>query len=170
MLAFDPSSLKPKRLSELKERQLFLQRDMSRHVLGIVVAAEPSKHLICHLNGKHAFHLESINTRMARPNVIAIPMTIDELSLRIDTDSTPDDLFAHATGRLVVTADEGPSVIVKWPDRHHDDEPYVLKLPQWELSQIDRPAFGFERWSLSHLDKDGSWQPIVDRRPPTPAE
>lgn len=167
MFAFDPSSLKLRRLSELKERQIFLQRGMSKNVLGIVIAIEPSRHLICHLDGKHAFHLESINTRMARLNVIEIPTTIDELSLRIDKDSAPDDLFAHAPGRLVITAGEGPGIIVKWPDRHQDDEPYVLRLPQWDLSQIDRPTFGFERWSLSYLDKDGSWQSFVDRRPPT---
>ncbi len=165
MIAFDPARLIPKSLAELKERELFLQRNMSKHILAIVVVAGPSEHLICHLNGEHAFHLESIKTRMSRSSVITLPSAIDKLSLRIDTDSAPNDLFVYPPGRLVTTSNDGPGIIVNRPGKQIDDEPYVLSLPQWELSQVGRPAFGFERWSLSHLDQDGSWQSLVERTP-----
>lgn len=170
MLTFTPTELIPQHLSKLKEKQLFLQRDMSRHVLAVVIAAGPSGHLICHLNGKRAFHLENVSTRMTRPNVIALPRTVDELTLRIDPDSAATDLFAHSPGRLLVTADDGPSIIVRWPDRHDDDEPYVLQIPQWQVFQVDRPVFGFERWSLGFFDQGQSWKALVNHAGPVQSD
>ncbi|MQP76256.1 hypothetical protein CQ393_10160 [Stenotrophomonas sp. MYb238] len=165
MLTFNLSEMIQRRLPAVVLKQLFLYKTTSEYAIAVMVAADPAGQLICKLTGETAFQFESFDARQGqRVPVLPLPISTADLRLRVDPASHVADPHEISPGRLIVLSGQGPCIFAEWHKPAHD-VPNLLNLSTWEPDYIDKPTFGFDRWSLSCVDETGCWSDLVSRNP-----
>lgn len=165
MFTFKLKEVQPLFLDSIAAGQLFLHKTENEYAVSAMVSADGTDRLICPLNGETAFHFNSIDVRLGRPATLLIPVSVDSLRLRVDETSRASDLKDNPAGRLLIQPDGGACISAEWYKKDREGTPNALQLSNWQTTWIEKPIFGFERWSLSYVDEAGNWQDLITRVP-----
>lgn len=146
-------------------RQFFLHKTASEYAVTIMVASDQTGQLICKLSGETAFQFESFDTRQSqRTTVLPLPLSTEDLRLRIDPASHVADPYEESPGRMIVLPGQGACIYAEWHKPGHD-APNLLNLSTLDYDYLEKPTFGFDRWLLSYIDETGRWSDLVSRSP-----